>query len=181
MRRTITTIPLALAGALVFATAAAASYGNGGVTPETSGSPNAVGILHSYYLIAAFTGFVFLLVEGLLIAFVVRFRRRGRPRDADAPQIHGSTRLEILWTVFPVVILAVIAGFVLYELPRIENAPSARAAGDAVEITVEGHQFYWLFRYPNGAVSVDRMWAPAGETVNLTVVSPDVNHSWWIP
>ena len=48
---------------------------------------------------------------------------------------------------------------------------------------VEGHQFFWQFRYPNGAISIDRMVAPAGEVVNEDITAPlyDVIHSWWVP
>ena len=65
--------------------------------------------------------------------------------------MHGHTRLELIWTAIPVVILAIIAGFVFYELPGIDSAP---AAADPIDITVEGHQYYWQFDYPNGARSI---------------------------
>ena len=93
---------------------------------------------------------IFLIVEGALIAFIIKYRRGKRARTAEGPQIHGSTRLEVLWTVVPVVILAMIGTFVFWELPGIADAPKARAA-DETTIQVEGHQYYWLFRYPNGA------------------------------
>ena len=91
-------------------------------------------------------------------------------------------RLEIIWTVAPVVILAAIGAFVFCKLPGIADAPKA-AAADETTIQVEGHQFYWLFRYPNGAVSIDRMVAPADQVVNERIVGLDfdVNHSWWVP
>ncbi len=78
--------------------------------------------------------------------------------------------------------LAAIAGFVFYELPGITDAPLAGAAGET-RIVVEGHQFYWLFRYPNGAVTINEMFAPADTIVHLDVTAPanDVNHSWWVP
>jgi heme/copper-type cytochrome/quinol oxidase subunit 2 len=81
-----------------------------------------------------------------------------------------------------VLILAGIGSFVFYKLPGIADAPKA-AAADQTTITVEGHQFYWLFRYPNGAVSIDRMVAPADTVVHEDVVGEDndVNHSWWVP
>jgi cytochrome c oxidase subunit II len=161
---------------------AAASAGNGGFLPVTPHSPNAERIRAAYVFILVFTGVIFVGVEGALVAFIVRYRRGKRPRTAEGPQIHGSTRLEILWTVLPVVILAVIGGFVFYKLPGIANPPAASAA-DETTITVEGHQFYWLFRYPNGAISVGRMVAPANEVVHENVTAPptEVLHSWWIP
>ena len=125
---------------------------------------------------------IFLIVEGALIAFIVKYRRGKRARTAEGPQIHGSTRLEVLWTVVPVVILAMIGTFVFLELPGIADAPKA-AAADETTIQVEGHQFYWLFRYPNGAVSIKQMVAPADEVVHERIVGLDwdVIHTWWVP
>ena len=97
----------------------------------------------------------------MIIALPARQARRATP---TALQIHGSTRLEIIWTVVPVLILAAIACFVFVKLPSIADAPTASAA-DSTTITVEGHQFYWMFRYPNGAVSIGTMIAPADNVV----------------
>jgi cytochrome c oxidase subunit 2 len=95
--------------------------------------------------------------------------------------VHGHTRLELIWTAFPVVILAIIAGFVFYELPNVDSAP---AAADPIHVTVEGHQYYWQFDYtdsPDHARSIGTLHVPAGRVVDLKVVSPDVIHSWWVP
>jgi cytochrome c oxidase subunit II len=122
------------------------------------------------------------LVEGALLLFAVRYRRGRRARTAEGPQIHGATRLEIIWTVVPVLILAAIGTFVFWKLPGISGPPKANAANET-NITVEGRQFYWMFHYPNGAVSVGTMVAPADQVVHEAVISPadDVNHSWWVP
>ena len=156
--------------------------GNGGFLPGEAHSPNAHRIDDAFIFVAIFTGIIFVIVEGALLAFIIKYRRGKRARTADGPQIHGSTRLEVLWTVLPAVILAVIGGFIFWELPGIANAPKA-AAADETTIQIEGHQFYWLFRYPNGAVSINRMVAPADQVVNEQVIGLDwdVNHSWWVP
>ncbi len=161
---------------------AVAAAGNGGLLPVTPHSPNAVRIRDAYLFVLVFTAVIFVGVEGALLLFVVRYRRGKRPRAAEGPQIHGSTRLELLWTVGPVVILAVIGGFVFYKLPGIANPPAASAA-DETTITVEGRQFYWMFRYPNGAISVGTMIAPADNVVHENVYAPsnEVIHSWWVP
>jgi cytochrome c oxidase subunit II len=174
-------LPLVLALVLAgLALAAPALAGNGGLAPVSPDSPNASRTIDAYWVITVFTGIIFLAVEGALIVFVIRFRRRGRPRTAEGPQIHGSTRLELIWTVAPVVILAIIGGFVFYKLPGIKDTPAA-AAGNRVQ--VDGRQFYWQFTYPNGAISIDRLKAPAGGVVPLDVTAPDfdVIHSWWVP
>jgi cytochrome c oxidase subunit 2 len=164
----------------VLATAGIAAAANGGFTPEFAHSPNAERINTAYYLILGFTGAIFVLVEAALVVFIWKYRSRGRPRTAEGAQVHGNTRLELIWTVIPVVILAAIGIFVFYELPGISDVPEA-SAGDRVNITVEGHQFYWQFDYPNGAHSIADLHVPVGKVVYLTIKSPDVNHSWWVP
>lgn len=162
----------------VLATAGIAAAANGGFTPPTPHSPNAARTNDAYYVILGFTGFIFVLVESLLVVFVWRYRSRGRPRTVDGAQVHGHTRLELIWTVIPVFILAAIGIVIFYELPGIANAP---AAAQPVRITVEGHQFYWQFDYPNGTHSINDLHAPVGQVVDLAVKSEDVIHSWWIP
>ena len=176
MRRKLTSFVLAVL--LALATASVAAAGNGGFAPVAPASPNAVHIRRAYFLILGFTAAIFILVETLLIVFVVKYRSRGRDRAVEGAQVHGHSRLELIWTVFPVVILAIIAGFVFYELPNIDSAP---AAANPIQITVEGHQYYWQFDYPNGARSIETLHVPTDAVVDLKVVSPDVIHSWWIP
>jgi cytochrome c oxidase subunit 2 len=162
--------------------AASALAGNGGTFPLSPHSPNAEHTRQAYLFVLVFTAIVFVGVEGALIGLIVKYRRGKRARYADGLQLHGSTRLETIWTVVPVVILAAIATFVLLKLPSIANAPKANAAGSTT-IKVEGRQFYWMFHYPNGAVSVGNMVAPADNVVNEDVFAPDndVLHSWWVP
>ena len=74
-----------------------------------------------------------------------------------------------------------IAGFVFYKLPGIQDIPAAKAEGGPLEIRVDAHQFYWQFTYPNGAVSIDEMHAPVRRTVRVSIHSADVDHSWWVP
>jgi cytochrome c oxidase subunit II len=179
VRRKLPSLVLAVLVAL--ATAGVATAGNGGFAPVAPASPNAMHIQHAYYLILGFTAAIFILVESLLVIFIWKYRSRGRSRAVEGAQVHGHTRLELIWTVFPVVILAIIAGFVFYELPSIDSAP---AAANPIHITVEGHQYYWQFDYtdsPTHARSIGVMHVPAGAVVDLTVKSPDVIHSWWIP
>jgi len=176
--------PAVLVGALVALLGAAeASGGNGGFAPVPPESPNAQGITSSFWFVSLFCLAIFLLVEGLLIAFVLRYRRRKRAPDVDGAQIHGSTRLELAWTAFPVVILFAILVFIFVKLPGIQDVPAATAGRENLVVDVTGTQFTWYFRYPNGVIAVDRMRAPEGRTVELRVTAPDwdVIHSWWIP
>jgi cytochrome c oxidase subunit 2 len=150
------------------------------VAPE---SPNADGIRDSWLFVSIFTGAIFLLVEGLLIAFIWKYRRQKRARFEDAAQVHGATRLELAWTAGPVIVLFLIAAFVFIELPGIKDVPQAAAGEEELEIEVQGRQFYWQYEYGDGVIAVDTMRAPVGVPVRLRVTAPeqDVIHSWWIP
>ena len=119
---------------------------------------------------------MFVAVESALVLFVIRFRRRGRRADAEGPQIHGNTRLEIIWTLIPALILVVIAIVVFIRVPVVE------AEGNGGQrIRVEAHQFYWQYVYPDGEVALDRLVLPVDQPVSLELTSLDVDHSWWVP
>jgi cytochrome c oxidase subunit 2 len=171
-----------LAVGLALALAGIAHAGTG-LKPVPPASPNAEEIETTYWMLVGVAAAIFVLVEGALVLFVVRYRRAGRPRDQEAPQVHGHTRLELIWTAIPVLILAVIATVVFWELPGIKNVPSASAGGGTLEVEVESRQFYWQYTYPDGTITYDTLVVPVGRVVELAVTSPpyDVIHSWWIP
>ena len=181
VRRKLFFACLSLIGAALVL-AGAAFAGNGGVGPPAE-TPQADRIQDIYWVLLGVTGVIFVLVEGALILFIVRFRNAGRPRDVEGPQIRGHTRLELLWTAIPVLILAGIITFVFYKLPGIKDVPAATAQGSKLTVNVEGRQFYWRYRYPNGAVSINELRLPVDRPVELVITAPDydVNHSWWVP
>ena len=172
-------VSLLVAVVVVLATAGAAAAAGGGFAPPHAHSPNVHRTNIAYWVIFGFTSAIFVIVEGLLVLFIVKYRSRGRARTAEGAQVHGNGRLELLWTVIPVVILAAIATTIFVLLPGISGAPAS--AADRLQVKVEGHMFYWQFDYPNGARSINELHVPVGQDVELTVVSEDVVHSWWIP
>jgi cytochrome c oxidase subunit II len=173
-------VSVALAALVV---AAAAIAGNGGVAPPEPASPNAESIRDIYWLILGVTGGIFLLVVATLLVFVVRYRSKGRPREVEGPQVRGHTKLELAWTAGPVLILAVIAGFVFWKVSDITGTAGAPAAAGTPQerIRIEGNQFYWQFVYPNGAISVDHLRLPLNRVALLEILASDVDHSWWVP
>jgi cytochrome c oxidase subunit 2 len=176
--RKLSTLLACAAGALVLASSASASYG--GIGPVAPVSPNGDKASSAYWLIFVLTAGIFILVEGALVVFVVRFRSRGRARTEEGPDIHGSSKLETAWTIIPVVLLAIIATFVFINLPGYVHPAKAEEA-NALKVHVIAHQFYWEFRYPDGTLAFDQMVVPENRLVLLTIDSADVNHSWWIP
>lgn len=120
---------------------------------------------------------VFVLVEGLLIFVIIRFRRRGRENAVPA-QVHGNTRLEVAWTIAPALVLAVIAVPTVATIFDINADPS----GNVLEVTVTGHQWWWEFNYAqSGVVTANELHIPMGRPVHLSLESADVIHSFWIP
>ncbi len=169
--------------ALAFILTEGALAGNGGIAPPEAASPSAERIRDAYWMVLVFTTAIFILVEGALLFFIVRYRSRGRSREVEGPQVVGHHRLEIIWTVIPVLILVAIGGFVFYKLPGVTNTPDANAAGEKIQIKVEGRQFYWNYVYPNGRVTVNELRVPVGRIIELELTAPvhDVIHSWWVP
>src|SRR5262245_1144368 len=118
---------------------------------------------------------VFVVVEGLLVYSVVRFRQR--PDSGIPTQIHGNTTIEIAWTIAPALILLVIA-----VLTFRTQAIQAEKPTDALRIQVIGHQWWWEFRYPDqNVVTASDLYIPVGRNVTLEMTGKDVIHSFWVP
>ena len=201
-------ILLALTGATVLALAAAPIASADWISPESGGgSPNAEHI-DTLYKIVLYIGIaIFLLVEGLLVTAIVRFRRkRGGPEPA---LVHGNTPLEVGWTIGAAAIVAVIAAITFIYLPKIKNPVNTGANGlqqlagaqfaslekpkppngKALRINVVGQQYIWRFDYVGAKRLTENrpvyayysMVVPTNTTVVLQINSADVAHSWWIP
>lgn len=184
MGRTIVAIvaaatALALA-ALPIVLALAAPPDLGGLAPRGEVTDSGRAINEVYWFVFGICTVVFLLVETVLILFILRFRRRPTtPAETEGPQIHGNTRLEIIWTIIPAAILAVVAVVVLVRSPAVEATSGDRS--NEFVVRVEGHQFYWRYVYPDGQIALDTLVLPVDRPVRLEITSYDVNHSWWVP
>ena len=119
---------------------------------------------------------VFVLVEAALIFIVIKYRRR--ENQPTPPQTHGSTKLEITWTLIPAVILV----FIAVPTVRTIFITQAQAAPGSLNIDVTGHQWWWEFRYAEyGVTTANEIYLPVGRTVNFRLRSADVIHSFWTP
>lgn len=119
---------------------------------------------------------VFALVAVALLYVVIRYRHR--PGAPEPKQIHGSTVLEISWTLIPALVLAFIAVPTVRTIFKTQQP----APADALQVEVTGHQWWWEFRYPeSGVVTANELYLPTNTTINFTLRSADVIHSFWIP
>ncbi|HZG65190.1 MAG TPA: cytochrome c oxidase subunit II, partial [Herpetosiphonaceae bacterium] len=143
-------------------------------TFSTQGS-NAREILWLYDIFFYVAVAVFVIVEGLLIFSIIRYRRR--KEDGIPLQIHGNQPIEIIWTIIPAIIVLVVATLTF----RTQSILVARPA-DPLQVTVVGHQWWWEFRYPEfGVVTANELHLPADREVEFTLQSADVIHSFWFP
>jgi len=172
-RRGLVAAPPAVLLALVLA---ACATGDPQTTLDPKG-PFAAEIYKLFVPVMAAALFVFVVVEALIIVAVIRFR--GREGDPLPPQIHGNTRLEILWTIIPALILIVILLFTFRTQAILASPPESP---NAITVRVVGHQWWWEFDYPDlGVVTASELHIPVGETVKVELESVDVIHSFWVP
>lgn len=118
---------------------------------------------------------VFFLVEGALVYTLIKFRHKPGRR---AEQFHGNTRLEVVLTVVPSLILAGLA------VPSIKTVfeLSEAAPSDALHVTVTARQFWWKYEYSDlGIVTANELHIPTDKAVEVQVQGGDVIHSWWVP
>jgi cytochrome c oxidase subunit 2 len=119
---------------------------------------------------------VFVLVETALIVAIIKFR--DRPGAPVPKHVHGSTLLEISWTLAPAIVLIFIAVPTIRTIFRTDSSP----VENAMQVEVIGHQWWWEFRYPElGIVTANEMRVPVSEPVTLVMTSQDVIHSFWAP
>src|SRR5512132_490645 len=134
--------------------------------------------------VLAVTAVIFIVVAGLLVYSVAKFRSRAGDAGREPAQVYGSTQIELAWTVIPVLIVAVLFLATARVIHAIQDAPKPAAA---LDVTVIGHQYWWEFRYPKlGIVTANELHIPVSDPANptptfLKLLSADTDHSFWIP
>ena len=124
------------------------------------------------------------VVWGMILWAVAFHRKRG---DKLPPQVRYNMPIEILYTIVPFVLIAVL----FYYTAKDENTIDNLSAKPAVTVNVVGFQWSWEFNYPKYSVTSDGyMWGegplpvleiPVGEVVQFNLTSPDVIHAFWVP
>jgi cytochrome c oxidase subunit 2 len=127
---------------------------------------------------------IFVLVMTVVIAAVIQFRMRPGQEDQDGPPIHGNTKLEVIWTVLPAILILGLCAYSYVVLEDIEEAP---AAAQELQVDVVGEQFAWTFTYPPEATGLDQalttteLVLPIGRSVRFAITTKDVIHDFWVP
>jgi cytochrome c oxidase subunit II len=136
------------------------------------------------WLAIGITAIIFVVVAGLIVYTIARFRRR--PADSDLqepPQVYGSNQIEAAWTVIPILIVFILIGVSARVIAAIQNAsPPAQM----LKVTLVGHQWWWEVRYPDyHLVTANEIHVPVSpdgqRATYLQLTSADVIHSFWVP
>jgi cytochrome c oxidase subunit 2 len=130
------------------------------------------------------TGAIFIVVAGLLIYSIVRFRAKADGNLSEPAQLYGSNPIELAWTTVPIIIVFVLILTTARTIYTVQAAP--RPPG-AISVRVVGHQWWWEFQYPDlGVTTANELHVPLSDPHNptptfLTLESADVAHSFWVP
>lgn len=127
-----------------------------------------------FFTLLAMSVAVVVVIAGLIVYFGYKYRRR--PENLVADQIQGSMRLEIAWSVIPLLIAMGI--FVWGARLYFEMASPPAQARD---VYVVAKQWMWEFQHQDGMREINALHVPLGEPVRLTMVSQDMIHSFFVP
>src|SRR5918911_3526505 len=127
-----------------------------------------------YFYLSGVTLFFTLLISGVLIFFVIRYRRR-TPYEIPRP-VAGSHKLETLWTVIPFLIAMSMFAWGTSLIFEVYRAPK-----NSMEIYVVGKQWMWKVQHSTGQREINELHIPVGRRVKLIMTSEDVIHSFFIP
>src|SRR5260221_13524721 len=142
------------------------------ISPEQASSM--AGQVDALYLfLVLITTFFSLLIAILILYFAIKYRRTP---ERQAEQIHGSTLLEIVWSVIPLGISMVIFVWGAGIYYHTERAPV-----NALEIYATGKQWMWKFQHPGGQREINTLHVPVGRPIKITLASEDVIHSLFFP
>jgi cytochrome c oxidase subunit 2 len=139
-------------------------------------SPQTHAIAAVFSLVLIIAAVIFLIVAAGVIYSSIRYRSRGVA--AEPRQIFGSTKLEVIWTVVPILILTglfivTVRAMVLIDAPQDSSRPP--------DLVITGHQWWWEARYPDGVIATGDIHIPASRRLLARVESADVIHDFWAP
>jgi cytochrome c oxidase subunit II len=151
-----------------------------GCTPDAV-TEQGQAIYNLYNLFMYIAAVVFVIVSGLVIWSVIRYRRRG---DELPTQTHGNNKLELTWTLIPTVIVLALFVFTIQAQDKVLDS-----SGDAdVNLTVTAFQWSYRFTYEGTGAEVvgspetiPEMVVPVGQRVRVKLLSADVVHTYYVP
>jgi cytochrome c oxidase subunit II len=140
---------------------------------STTNASNFVSGVDTAFILILTISFIFLI--GLTFAMLYFIYKYNHKKNPVATQIEGSTRLEIIWTVIPTILV-----LIMFYYGWAGWAPMRKAPDDSFNIKVNARMWNFTFEYENGKIT-DTLFVPLDKAVKLNLVSIDVIHSLYIP
>ena len=135
------------------------------------------GQVDGVFLFITLMGLIFFIItQGFLIYFAVKYRRKKREEPAETPYITGNNWLEAICIVIPSLVVLVIFFYGYAVFRDIRTPPQ-----DAVEIQVTARQWLYQFTYPDGRTAINEVRVPVGKPVKFLMKSVDVLHGFYLP
>src|SRR3954470_10283233 len=149
--------------------------------PAASTQADKIDSLWDVLLIASIP--IFVLVTTVIGFSVLNFRMRPGEEGLDGPPIHGNTRIEVIWTAIPAILIVRLVVYAYVVLRDIEKTPALAAGQKERVVKVFGEQFAWTFEYNEGGKKfrTTELDLPAGQSVKFLIQSRDVIHDFWVP
>ncbi len=150
---------------------------------DAAGTPARLVVSTSEFVNGICAG-IFLIVGGLLLFAVIRFRHRGSDNNEEPLQIFGSTQIELSWTVIPILLVLMLFLTTARVILATESIPKPP---DSLDVVAIGHQFWWEYHYPGlGVVTANELHVPVSDPAHPTATylklsSADTDHSFWVP
>jgi len=140
----------------------------------------------SAVMVLVISAAIFVIVFGLLLYIVAKFRLPENDDGTEPPQIYGSTNIELAWTVIPILITVVL---VLVTSRTTGEIQDRKMPENAVKVRLVGHQWWWEVHYPDlGIITANEIHVPLSDRdaakatpTHFTVQAADVMHSFWVP
>ena len=136
--------------------------------------------IHTLYTVLLIVSVpIFVLVETVVLYSVWKFRMKPGEEEKDGPPIHGNTRLEVIWTAIPAILLVSLCGYAYSVLRSNEKTHPG-----AMVVTVTERQFAFQFGYPAAGgkeILSSDLYLPKGAPVVFHLKSLDVIHSFFVP
>ena len=147
--------------------------------PQASTQSHQVDATYKVLLVASIP--VFVLVESVVIFAMWQFRMKPGQELEDGPPIHGNTRLEVVWTAIPAVLLVSLCTYSYVQLHKIE-----KHYPNEMVIDVNAQQFEWSYSYPGKItggkpLSTYVLYLPNNAHVRFRLHTKDVIHDFWVP
>ncbi|MCQ6279192.1 cytochrome aa3 quinol oxidase subunit II [Bacillus sp. EB600] len=129
-----------------------------------------------------FMALITIVIFGLFGFIIWKYRERPDNKNYEPPEEHGSTKLEFIWTMIPVIIVIALTIPTFTTIYNLEKVPKGYENKKPITINVTSADWKWIFSYPEqGVETVNYVNIPVGTPVKFKLTSAGTMQSFWVP